>query len=175
MADDFKHSVVSPVTFAADDVSGVLYPRNKVSIGADGEATDLDFGQATKAGSLPVVLASDSDPTAVVAASLPLPAGAAQDDTVVLLRRIVKLLESGAVVDASMRQRIAVETFGVISTLGVNLAATAVNTPSIGAPVMGAAVYWQPVWTGPVDQRWQIIDQARAAYNTGIRSNLTWL
>lgn len=46
-------------TFASDDIGGVQYPRTKMAIGADGSATDLAFGQATMANSLPVTLASN--------------------------------------------------------------------------------------------------------------------
>lgn len=46
-------------TFAADDIAGILHPRMKLSVGADGSAADLSFGVKTGANSLPVVLASD--------------------------------------------------------------------------------------------------------------------
>lgn len=47
-------------TVAADDVGGVLYPRVKITLGADGAAdNDVDSGQQLSAASLPVVLASD--------------------------------------------------------------------------------------------------------------------
>jgi hypothetical protein len=59
MADNINITPGSGKTIAADDVSGVLYPRNKVSIGVDGSATDLAFGQTTSANSLPIVIASD--------------------------------------------------------------------------------------------------------------------
>lgn len=58
MADD----VVLPgtgETVAADEIGGKKYQRVKVAVGADGSASDLAPGQATKANSLPVVLASD--------------------------------------------------------------------------------------------------------------------
>lgn len=44
---------------ATDVIDNVSYQRVKISVGADGEATDLDFGKATKDNSLPVVIADD--------------------------------------------------------------------------------------------------------------------
>src|SRR5580765_2752825 len=46
---------------ASDDVGGAQIQRVKVGVGADGSSTDLAFGQATKANSLPVTLASNED------------------------------------------------------------------------------------------------------------------
>jgi len=99
-----------------------------------------------------------------------------------LLRRMNKLLESNAVVDSSLRQRIAVE---VMPTTAVTLAAaptTAVtNTTGFGTtfisqtPAQGMYSLSVPnllgIYEGPVDQRWRIVDSARASYGT-IRSNL---
>ncbi len=59
MADNVAYTPGSGATIAADDIGGVLHQRIKLSIGADGSATDLPFGQAVAASSLPVVLASD--------------------------------------------------------------------------------------------------------------------
>lgn len=100
-----------------------------------------------------------------------------------LLRRMNKLLESNAVVDSSLRQRVAVEamptvavtlatapTTAVTNTTGFGASFTS-NTPS-GSPYAQASVPLQGIYEGPVDQRWRIIDAARASYNTGIRSNL---
>lgn len=59
MADNVGWTEGSGKTLATDEIGGVQYPRSKISIGADGSATDLAFGQAAAAASLPVVLASD--------------------------------------------------------------------------------------------------------------------
>lgn len=59
MADNLNVTEGSGKTVAADEVGGALYQRIKIGIGADGEATDLDGGQATMANSVPVVVASD--------------------------------------------------------------------------------------------------------------------
>jgi hypothetical protein len=101
--------------------------------------------------------------------------GAETNNTILLLRRIVKILEAVATVDSANRQRVAIDSVtGVISTMGVAVAAGP-NTPTLAAPVMpGTAVYWQPIWEGPVDQRWRIIDAARQSYNSGIRNHLSF-
>jgi hypothetical protein len=69
----------------------------------------------------------------------------AQDETVILLRRIAKLLEPMGTQDAAQRQRITIGS----SEVGFSIA-------SYGGP----------------DPRFQIIDWAKTNYNTGIRSNL---
>lgn len=62
MADNTTITAGVGTTIAADDVSGVLYPRVKLVTGADGAADgDLDLGQKAAASSLSVVLASDAD------------------------------------------------------------------------------------------------------------------
>lgn len=59
MADNIDVTPGTGKTVAADDIGGVLHQRVKISIGADGAATDLAPGQATGANSIPVVLSSD--------------------------------------------------------------------------------------------------------------------
>ena len=73
---------------------------------------------------------------------------AASDESVILLRRISKLLEPMATQDAQQRQRISLDTTTI---------------------TMGTA----PSTFAGVDIRFQIIDWARVAYNTGIRAKLT--
>lgn len=69
MADNFPFTGGSGLIGAADDVSGVLYQRIKLALGADGTANDADVGVgAVDLGTLRVTLASD-DP-AVVALQL---------------------------------------------------------------------------------------------------------
>lgn len=60
MADNVQITAGSGTTVAADDVGGVLYPRAKLSLGADGAATDaLGGAGAVAAGVQRVTLASD--------------------------------------------------------------------------------------------------------------------
>lgn len=65
MADDVTLPGTGEI-IAADEVGGAKIQRIKVGIGADGSSTDLAFGQATKANSLPVTFPSDVDPLAVL-------------------------------------------------------------------------------------------------------------
>lgn len=97
-----------------------------------------------------------------------------------LLSRISTQADSLSTVDANNRQRVVVDGL-VSSTLGRVFAGAdsgaglaipniiSANAPSTGIP---NAVYYQPVWVGPVDQRWLVKDQARATYANAIRSNL---
>jgi hypothetical protein len=73
---------------------------------------------------------------------------AASDESVILLRRIAKLLEPMATQDAQQRQRIALDSSSVQITTN-------------------------PTSMGNVDTRFMIADWARTAYNTGIRAKLT--
>lgn len=73
---------------------------------------------------------------------------AASDESVILLRRIAKLLEPMATQDSNNRQKVNVETVGVALTTN-------------------------PTTFASVDTRYMITDWARVAYNTGIRAKLT--
>jgi hypothetical protein len=59
MADNVAITPGAGASIAADDIGGVLHQRVKVSVGADGAAADLAFGQGLAAASLPVVIASN--------------------------------------------------------------------------------------------------------------------
>lgn len=73
------------------------------------------------------------------------------DNSVQLLKRMLKILEPISTQDSSQRQRVAVETIANMST---------VTTVSNLNAVAG------------IDYRWLIIDQARNAYANGIRGNI---
>lgn len=64
MADNIAVTPGTGATIAADDISGVLYPRSKVAWGADGAAVD-----ASAANPLPVVVVSADTTMARVAAA----------------------------------------------------------------------------------------------------------
>jgi len=76
------------------------------------------------------------------------------DEAIALLRRMVKLMEPLAVQDSQQRQRVVVES---ITTGNLNVVASIGNVVGLGG----------------VDPRFQFIDQARTAYATGIRANIT--
>jgi hypothetical protein len=99
----------------------------------------------------------------------------------ILLRRLVKIMESQANTDSNLRQRVVVEnimgtTLGRAMTgLDSGAGVAAPNIVTAAAPFTApSATYFQPVWVGPVDQRFQIMDQARNAYANGIRNNLSF-
>jgi len=81
--------------------------------------------------------------------------GVAEDDTVILLRRIVKLLEASGNVDIANRQRVTLDSI----TAGISLS-TVTNVGALGT----LAGYDQRQWA----------DGARVAYNTGIRQQLNF-
>jgi hypothetical protein len=116
-----------------------------------------------------------------------------------LLRRMNKLLESNAVVDSRLRQKV------VIEAIGTNLAApTEVNATlpvsvgnqiSVGSNValstsgndiqyqsssqvspyaVGSNIIFLRTINGFIDERWRIADDARNLYATAIRSKLTF-
>jgi hypothetical protein len=103
-------------------------------------ATTLNVEIVDPATGLPMTPAYDSSVVAVGDAV------EALNESVILLRRISKLLEPMATQDGNQRQRIAI------------------SSVEAGMPVSSY---------GGVDPRFQIADWARTAYNTGIRSNLT--
>lgn len=88
-----------------------------------------------------------------------------------LLRRLVKLMESQATIDGQQRQRITVDaltaglTLNTVNNLGTVTTVTGVTTVSTATTVNQFA---------GVDLRWQWMENARIAYNTGVRSKLTY-
>ena len=88
-----------------------------------------------------------------------------EDESVLLLRRMVKLLESNAVVDVANRQKVTVE--GATITSGTITTVSTVST-------VGSATVANVALMANVDPRFQMIDWARQAYNSGIRANLSF-
>lgn len=92
----------------------------------------------------------------------------ASEDAITYLRKLVKLMESQAVTDSSLRQRVTVEgatiTSGTITTVGTVSTITAGTITTVGS-VTGLA---------GVDARYLYIDTAHNAYANAIRPNLVW-
>ncbi len=92
------------------------------------------------------------------------------DDQIILLRRIVKLLETTAAADSAQRQRFTLDavTAGValptVTAVGTVTTVTGVTTVSTVTNVSQLAGYDQRLY----------VDWARTAYNTGIRAALTF-
>ena len=100
-----------------------------------------------------------------------------------LLRRMNKLLESNAVVDANLRQRVAVEAMPTvtINSPAVTIAAGQGPLGTANANYQGAVLpnvvtsqNVQYIGEGPVDQRYRVMDDAHVAYATAIRANLVY-
>lgn len=86
------------------------------------------------------------------------------DDHLILLRRMVKLMESQAAVDTAQRQRMTVDAITAGLTLAAVTAVTTVTTVSSVTNQVALAGYDQRLFS----------DFARTAYNTGIRAGLTF-
>ncbi|HUD44299.1 MAG TPA: hypothetical protein VMR41_02020 [Patescibacteria group bacterium] len=117
----------------------------------------------------------------------------AQDEGVILLRKIVKLLESSATIDAKQRQKVVMEAVGnsngtpteAAGTIPVSGAMTlsgssnAVNSTAVASSVNvgNVTIQYGPqastAGTG-IDSRFSMIDTARNAYANGIRPNMIW-
>lgn len=96
-----------------------------------------------------------------------------RDTLMYLLAQVNKKVESLGVVDSNSRLRVNIDSFvATIATMG--RAINYVNYPVSGTeqPGIATGIYYQPVWVGPVDQRWEIINNARNAYANALRSRL---
>ncbi len=146
---------------ADEDVSGVKYQKMKLA-------------DATKGSSSPIGISGAPLFTT--------------DESLWLLRRIVKLMESQAAADPQQRMRVAIDavTSGtggpltVAQATAANLQVAPIQTTAANMVVtVGAAIAAGTNQIGGItnvagyDQR-LFIDMAREAYNTGIRSKLTF-
>jgi len=112
----------------------------------------------------------------------------AQDETIVLLRKIVQLLQSNATIDTKQRQKVIIDAVGTIVATGLTTEVTtaipvsgtvsANSTPVASAVNMGnVTVQFGPQATATaagLDSRFLLIDTARNAYANGIRSKITY-
>jgi hypothetical protein len=143
MADNVGYTPGSGATVAADEIDGVLHQRVKLSIGDDGVAYDL----------------SASNPMPITAIT-PVPTDSQRTDALlVMLSRVVKLMESNAVVDAAQRQRISVDSFP--ATIPTLTTVTTVTTLSNATAIAGM-------------DREQWINAAKQTYAQSIRARLTF-
>lgn len=132
-------------TLATDDIDGVQYPRSKMVIGGDG--------------------VNDGD----VSADNPLPSLVDRTDNLLaMLSRIVKLLESNAVVDQQQRQRISLDTIAAGVALPTVTAVTGVTTVTTVSTVAN-----QTALAG-MDREIHI-NAAKQTYALSIRSRLEFI
>jgi predicted transcriptional regulator len=139
MADNVGYTPGSGATIASDDIGGVQFQRMKFTVGADG----VNDGDVSSGNPLPAVTQRS-------------------DDLAVMLARLLKVLESNAVVDQQQRQRI---TLDAIST-GLTLNAVG-NVATVGTITNVAA---QTTMAGM--DREMYINVARQAYALAIRPQL---
>lgn len=111
-----------------------------------------------------------------------------------LLRRMNKLLESNAVVDSRLRQKVVIEAIGtnlatptevnasipvsgtVTATANVNNAVTATtfNNSAVNPYTLSTSQAVGLVSEGPVHQLWRVANDAQACYAQAIRSKLSF-
>ncbi len=85
----------------------------------------------------------------------------ASEESIVLLRRIAKTLESQAACDPQQRQRVTIDSIAAAQTLATVTTVTTVSSITNLASLNG--------WNQQM-----FADPARHAYNSGIRSQLTF-
>jgi|LakMenEpi03Aug12_release.lakeMendotaPanAssembly.Ray.scaffolds.fasta_scaffold173960_2 hypothetical protein len=91
----------------------------------------------------------------------------ASEDSIVFLRRIAKILENQQAVDPQQRQRITLDSITAGVTLPAVTTVTTVTTVATVSAVTNIAGLFS--WNQQI-----LADPARTAYNTGIRSALTF-
>lgn len=94
----------------------------------------------------------------------------ATDESILFLRRLLKVMESQSVVDVGGRQRVTVDTLPAIPTGANVIGAVNINAGQTLATVTTVSNITQLFsWNQQI-----LSDPARTAYNTGIRSQLTF-
>jgi hypothetical protein len=118
-----------------------------------------------------------------------------EESLATLLRRMNKLLESNAVVDSKLRQKVTIEAIGannssnptelnttipvsgtVTATANVNNAVTATtfNNSAVNPYTLSTSQAVGLVSEGPVHQLWRVANDAQACYASAIRSKLSF-
>lgn len=118
-----------------------------------------------------------------------------EESLATLLRRMNKLLESNAVVDNKLRQKVVIEAIGsnnnpnslelnttmpvsgtVTATANVNNAVTATtfNNSAVNPYTLSTSQAVGLVSEGPVHQLWRVANDAQACYASAIRSKLSF-
>jgi hypothetical protein len=151
MADNVTITEGSGTQIAADEVGGVKYQRVKVAHGIDGVAVDT-----SEANPLPTqIIQTDTSQALQVA-----------DETVGLLKILVDLLFSNAIVDAGQRQRIVIDAITAGLTLSNITTVAGVTTVNTVSSVSNIAALF-----GVNNQAYN--DMLNSLYDSGIRSRIT--
>jgi hypothetical protein len=98
----------------------------------------------------------------------------ATDDSAMLLRRLVKQVDSLAVVDSAQRQKVTLDSITGSLTLSTVTTVGTVTTVSTVTAVTTVTTVTSLTALGGVDGRYLYIDTARNASANGIRSNLVF-
>ena len=98
------------------------------------------------------------------------PVNSSSEESVLLLRRIAKLLESNGVVDATGRQRCVLDTLDLTSA---SAGGSLLNMVITGG---SANITFGPNGNNNYasDSSWFLVDVARYSYASGIRTSLKW-
>lgn len=108
-----------------------------------------------------------------------------EESLAILLRRMNKLLESNAVVDSSLRQRICLDSLGpataITTTVPVsgtvspsNAVATQLVSNAAANPYTLTSSTTALFMEGPLHQLWRVADDSRTLYASAIRNKLTF-
>ncbi len=96
----------------------------------------------------------------------------AMEEEIQLWKRMVKILESHAVVDASNNQRVSVDFFGAVTGTGLSGDGVPLVTMASDLTRVIAGISTPTTFVGATNQYYQ--DYARNAYARSIRNNLTF-
>lgn len=128
-------------------------------------ATDLDNGQHHQKALVEHL--SNGVPTPASEAT-PLPVASDRTDNfLALLGRIVKLLESNAIVDSAQRQRVVVDSGAITASIAATQTLATVTT-------VGTVTSVTNIGSIALMDREQYINIAKQTYTQGIRSGLTF-
>jgi hypothetical protein len=156
MADNVGYTPGSGAIISTDEIAGAHHQRVKITLGDDG----VDGGTISASNPIPISASVAIPVTA--SASAPVPITAAQTDNLLtMLSRIVKLLESNAVVDGQQRQRVTIDagTLPAVTTVATVATVTAVTNMVSNAGM----------------DREQYINIAKQTYAQSIRSRLEFV
>lgn len=159
MTDNVGYTPGTGETIATDEIAGAHHQRVKITLGNDG----VDNGTLSATNPLPVTAYNAIPVQTVNGYSLKTLADRT-DNLLVMLSRVVKLLESSAVVDQQQRQRIAIDAIAASLTLAAVTTVTTVSTVSSVTNVASNAGM----------DREQYINIAKQTYNQSIRNRLTF-
>jgi len=134
---------------ATDEIGGVDYQRVKIGVGDDGVAVDV----------------SSNNPMPIQAQR--------SDDLLEMLQRMVKVMESLAIVDVAQRQRISLDAIAAGVALPVVTLVSGVTTVATVTTV-GTVTTVSNIAANAGMDREQYINVAKQTYGTSIRPQLSF-